>query len=87
VEAQPAPKRRRQLYGSWNAALRAAKLAPTQEAHRAALAAAANRVVAADAAYLTIDIVRGDDGYLLRAVRCEDGSSAVLEGAAVDLSA
>ena len=53
--------------------------------NRAALAAAANRVVAADAAYLTIDIVRGADGYLLRAVRCDDGPSAVVEGAAVDL--
>ena len=53
--------------------------------NRAALAAAANRVVAADATYLTIDIVRGDDGYLLRAVRCDDGPSAVIEGAAVDL--
>jgi hypothetical protein len=53
--------------------------------NRAALTSAATCVVAADAAYRTVDVVRAEGGYVLRVVRCEDGRDGVVEGSAVEL--
>ena len=53
--------------------------------NRAALASAAKRVVAADATYRTIDVVRGEAGYVLRVVCCDDAFGGVVEGTAVEL--
>lgn len=53
--------------------------------NRAALTSAAKRVVAADATYRTVDVVRAEDGYVLRVVRCDDSLDGVVEGSAVEL--